>query len=70
MKSQTLFEYIQEQSIILNRSLREIAKDSDVSYTTLYHLKHRAPSRKTYNKLAEYFDIDIRELIKYPITHK
>lgn len=64
---QTLFDYVKEQSYIKNKSLKEIAKDLEVSYPTIINIKHRAPSRMTYHKFANYFNIEVYDLLKFPI---
>lgn len=65
---QTLFEFISEKAYTQDKSLAKIAKEIKVSYPTVLNIKHRAPSRMTYYKLAKCFDIDVRELQQYPIT--
>lgn len=64
---QTLFELIKEESLIKNKSLTDVANEIGISYATLYNTRDRKPSRVTYHKLANYFNINIRDLIKYPI---
>ena len=64
---QTLFDYVKEQSYIKNKSLKEISKDLEVSYPTIINIKHRAPSRMTYHKLSNYFNVEVYDLLKYPI---
>ena len=64
---ETLYNYIKKESFVLDKTMHEIAKDLNVSYTTLYNMRFRAPSRTTYHKLSNYFDKDIRELLDLPI---
>lgn len=66
---QTLYEYIKNESFVLNKTMRQVAEEMNISHATLYHLQHRAPSRITYHKIAKYFNKDVRELINLPITH-
>lgn len=66
-KDQTLYEFIKEKTYNQNKSLNQLAKEIDLSYPTINNLRHRKPSRLTYHRLANYFDIDVIDLFEYPI---
>lgn len=66
-QNQTLYEliesYIDRQSLTLN----DFAKNIGVTIPTIYRLKEKSPSLKTYRKLAKELDIDVWDLRQYPI---
>ena len=65
----TLYQYLQYEGIQRELSLRQIAIQSGLSVQAIYLLKKRRPNYTTYNKLAQFLDIDVAELYKYPITN-
>ena len=63
----TLYEYLQKESDERALMFTEFAKEIGVAHNTLYQTKRRKPSLTTYRKIANYLDIDVIELRKYPI---
>lgn len=66
-QNQTLYDlikyYIDRQSLTLN----DFAKKIGVTIPTIYRIKEKVPSLKTYHKLANELDIDVWDLRQYPI---
>ena len=65
----TLYQYLQYEGIQRELSLRQIAIQSGLSVQAIYLLKKRRPNYTTYNKLANFLNIEVTELYKYPITN-
>lgn len=51
------------QRLNLGKSLYKVSKETQINYSFLWEIENleKAPSFKTIDKLAEYFDIDIYE---------
>jgi len=63
----TLYEYLQKEADDRALMFTELAKEIGVAHNTLYQTQRRKPSLTTYRKIADYLDIDVIELRKYPI---
>lgn len=67
MENQTLYELVDEYIDRQSLTYAEFAKKIDISTPTIYGLRVRKPSLKTYHKLANELDIDVWDLRQYPI---
>lgn len=63
----TLFELTQKYANEQMLTYAEFAKESGVSYGTLYGMRVRKPSFKTYRRLADYMGMTAFELRQYPV---
>ena len=66
-KDMTLFEYLQKRADDKMLTYYEFAKEMKMSPNTLYNLKHKKPTIRTYRKIAAYLNEDPFELREYPI---
>lgn len=67
-QNKTLFETIEYESIVRNMFMVDVAKDIGISSVSLYSLKKKRPSRRTYHKIAIFLNKDIDEVMQLPIT--
>lgn len=63
----TLYEYLQKEADERALMFTELAQKIGVAHNTLYQTRRRKPSLTTYRKIANYLNIDVIELRKYPI---
>ena len=66
-KDITLFEYLKKIADDRMIPFYELIEDMNMSPNTIYNLKYRKPTIKTYKKIAAYLDMDPFELKEYPI---
>lgn len=66
---QTLYEYVEREAFIANKTMKQVAKEIGVSHVTLFHIKQKRPSQATYSKMAKYFNKNLQELMQLPITN-
>ena len=63
----TLFELLQDTANEQIMTFSELTKKAGMSPNTMYQLRKRQPSIRTYRKLAEATGIDALTLRQYPI---
>lgn len=70
MSDQTLYDLVREHIDRQSLTYAEFAERIGVTTPTIYGLKFRKPSLKTYHKLANELNIDVWDLRQYPIKYR
>lgn len=63
----TLNQLIKMEAVKRNLSLIDLANEMGIKYPTLVNTSNRKPKLETYLKISKYLDIDLDQLVKYPI---
>ena len=63
----SLYERIEEELIYRNMSIRDMLKETNMSYHTLKKLKERKPTTKTYLKISQFLNESPHDVLKYQI---
>ena len=66
----TLNQYLNHTCIDLGISMRELAIRAGINVQSIYLLKKRKPAMITYERLANYLDVELGELVNYPIKRE
>lgn len=66
----TLNQYLNHTCIDLGISMRELAIRAGINVQSIYLLKKRKPAMITYERLTNYLDVELGELVNYPIKRE
>ena len=64
----TLFEYLKAKADEMGYGFYEFGYKAGFNPSTLYAFQTRCPSLRSYRKIAEFIEEDLKELRQLPIT--